>query len=358
MARVVRNGQPRNDLVPSAHVDGNGGVFPKILDLYVPAGSRIADVTYGRGAFWREIPTGRYDLLATDLADGVDCRDLPYDAASVDCVVLDPPYMHSPGGTAHSGRTAMETHYRNNRPNTTGRKYHDAVIDLYVEAGDEAYRVLRPRGVLIVKCQDEVCSNRQRLSHMEIAQRYGERGFVIEDLFVVVRTNSPGVSRVVRQVHARKNHSYFLLFWKRGDDAGAWEAPVSAIDLFLEVLKTRTKDDKWTGSALENYRRLGNTTRGSVGEEFVRRYLMAVRHSRHTGRIACRQDRSCRRLQADRSENGVRGRERKVSIQPYPLRPPVRLSALSRSATCRVGIRDLEQGRRSRIQSWQHGADG
>jgi hypothetical protein len=33
-----------------------------------------------------------------------------------------------------------------------------------------------------------------------------------KDLFVVVRTNRPVVSRLLRQVHARKNHSYFLVF--------------------------------------------------------------------------------------------------------------------------------------------------
>ena len=90
---------------------------------------------------------------------------------------------------------------------------------------------------------------------MELVERFVETGFVVEDLFVVVRTNSPGVSRVVRQVHARKNHSYFLVFWKRaGADSRAWEPPMTAVALFVEVLKTKVKDDKWTGSALVDYR--------------------------------------------------------------------------------------------------------
>ena len=56
--------------------------------------------------------------------------------------------------------------------------------------------------MLIVKCQDEVCSNRQRFTHIEIIQAYKSLGFVAEDLFVVVRQNRPGVSRAVQQVHA------------------------------------------------------------------------------------------------------------------------------------------------------------
>ena len=54
---------------------------------------------------------------------------------------------------------------------------------------------------------------------------YGGMGFVAEDLFVVVRKNRPGVSRVVKQIHARKNHSYFLVFWKQGVGAGLWGPP-------------------------------------------------------------------------------------------------------------------------------------
>ena len=55
--RQVRNGEPTNDLVFSAYVDNNADVFPHILNLYVPAGSTVADVTFGKGVFWRNVPT-------------------------------------------------------------------------------------------------------------------------------------------------------------------------------------------------------------------------------------------------------------------------------------------------------------
>ena len=224
--RVVRNGAPTTDLVLSACMEGNEIVFPKVLALYVKPGSVIADVTYGKGVFWRNVHTDRYDLRATDIQDGIDCRDLPYADQEIDCVVLDPPYMHSPGGTAHQSHPPFESHYRNNGSgNQTNSKYHEAVLDLYRDAGQEAHRILRERGVLIVKCQDEVCSNRQRFTHVEIMIAYDEMGFVAEDLFVVVRKNRPGVSRSVRQVHARKNHSYFLVFWKKGSEGGLWNPP-------------------------------------------------------------------------------------------------------------------------------------
>ena len=224
--RRVQNGEATNDLVFSASTDGNDGVFPRILDLYVTSGSVVADVTFGKGVFWRRVPGDKYKVLATDIQNGIDCRKLPYDDGEIDCVVFDPPYMHSPGGTAHDVHTPFEEHYRNNGTgNRTSSKYHEAVLDLYRDGGREAHRILRERGVLIVKCQDEVCSNRQRFTHVEIMQAYEKIGFIPEDLFVVMRNNRPGVSRAVQQVHARKNHSYFLVFWKQDGTRRRWEPP-------------------------------------------------------------------------------------------------------------------------------------
>lgn len=224
--RVVSNGKPTNDLIHSAYVGGNQDIFPQLLQLYVSPGDIVADVTFGKGVFWRHIPEGMYDLRPTDIESGVDCRMLPYSNNSIDCVVLDPPYMHSPGGTTHNNQDSFESYYRNNGSgNKTGLKYHDAVLSLYVDSGAEAYRVLRDRGVLIVKCQDEVCSNRQRLTHVEIIEAYQNLGYITEDLFVVVRQNRPGVSRVIQQVHARKNHSYFLVFWKNTAGKSIWTPP-------------------------------------------------------------------------------------------------------------------------------------
>ncbi len=226
--RKAPEGVATNELLHSAHVGTNDELFPQILSLYVAPGSLVADVTYGRGVFWKAVPKDRYRLLATDLAMGVDCRELPYEDASVDCVVLDPPYMHTPGGTAHVGHQNYENYYKNNG-STNGHvlKYHEAVLDLYFKAGKEAWRVLGMNGIFIVKCQDEVCANQQRLTHVELINEYSALGFVCEDLFVLVRNNRPGVSRVLKQVHARKNHSYFLVF-RKPKGKTRWLGPKSA----------------------------------------------------------------------------------------------------------------------------------
>jgi hypothetical protein len=218
-------GRPTNELVFTAYQGRNDEVFPHVISLYLAPGSTVADVTYGRGVFWRQVPKGRYRLLPTDLASGVDCRKLPYGTGTIDGVVLDPPYMHTPGGTAHVNHQSYEGYYRNNQAgNGTGKKYHEAVLDLYFHAGREACRALRSEGIFIVKCQDEVCANQQRLTHVEIINAYAGLGLVCEDLFVVVRRGRPGVSRVLVQAHARKNHSYFLVF-RKSPTRARWKPP-------------------------------------------------------------------------------------------------------------------------------------
>lgn len=220
MKTRVQGGVATSDVLLSAHAGGNAALFPHILSLHVPTGSTVADVTHGGGVFWREVPDGLYNLRATDIADGIDCRALPYADGSIDCVVLDPPYMEGffrrtttkAGGGTHA---AFRTFYSNGDEKPGAAKYHAAVTDLYFGACREASRVLRNRGILIVKCQDEVSAGKQWLTHVEIINECARLGFYCKDLFVVVRKNRPGVSRMLKQVHARKNHSYFLIFTKQ-----------------------------------------------------------------------------------------------------------------------------------------------
>lgn len=219
----VQGGKTTTELILSAYVEGNEFVFPRILHLHVPLGATVADVTYGKGVFWKNVAKDAYKLLATDIMTGVDCRSLPYTDESIDCEVLDPPYAEGffrrsetqKGALTGSHEAFWERYGNHKRPVISeGPKYYDVVLDLYFKAGQEAKRVLREGGVFIVKCQDQVSANKQRLLHVDLINYYESLGFYTKDLFVVVRSNKPCVSRLVAQVHARKNHSYFLVFVK------------------------------------------------------------------------------------------------------------------------------------------------
>lgn len=221
LSRRQQSGIATAGLLHSAHRGGNAALFAQVLDLHVPPGALVADVTYGRGVFWRDVPPGRWRVLPSDLATGTDCRALPYADASLDALVLDPPYMEGLLRTKAETRAGQGSHaalrgfYGAGAGVDPGAgRWHGAVVALYLDAGREARRVLRDHGILIVKCQDEVSANRQELTHVQILNGFADLGFYARDLFVLVRANRPAVARLLRQVHARKNHSYLLVLQK------------------------------------------------------------------------------------------------------------------------------------------------
>lgn len=221
----------QQQLVYSAKIGQNADLFPEVLGLHVPAGSKIADVTFGKGVFWSNVDLHNYELFASDITpkqhptievSAIDCTDLPYGDKSLDCIVFDPPYMeglfrrnksHLAGEGSHK---AFRINYSDGNAQKHGApKWHDAVTDLYCRAGREAVRVLKTKGIYIVKCQDEVSANTQRLTHVEIISAFESLGFYTKDLFILMRTNKPIIAGLKRQEHARKNHSYFLVFIKQ-----------------------------------------------------------------------------------------------------------------------------------------------
>ncbi len=50
-------------------------------------------------------------------------------------------------------------------------------------------------------------------------------------------------------------------------------ADVDPLAMMASIIRERTPRSIWTNSPLEGYRRLGNTNRGQIGEDFLERYL-------------------------------------------------------------------------------------
>lgn len=191
------------NVVVSAYVGKNDILVAEAARLFIPDGAVVADVTYGKGGFWKRIDTARFELRPTDLMTGVDFRALPYEADSIDVLVLDPPYIYNPKATV---KESISGSYQINgsQPNFATT---DAVIDMYEDGMREAARVLRPDGILMLKCQDGIESGKPRWNHITLAHIGTSLGFVIRDLFVLVQPSRPTI-RWPHQLHARKNHSY------------------------------------------------------------------------------------------------------------------------------------------------------
>jgi len=209
------------ELIYSARTGGNAPVFEDILRLHVPWGANGCDVTYGQGTFWSATARAHVGKLCeSDLTGGVCLSELPYADASMDFHILDPPYMcgfyrpkaSQKAQTNHSDFADRYGHH--NGTDYRGRYYHAAVTAIYRDGLREGWRVLRRGGIQITKCADEVSSHKQHLTHCDVVNFASHLGFVVLDLFVVVRADKPHGRLIQNQEHARKNHSYFLVFRK------------------------------------------------------------------------------------------------------------------------------------------------
>jgi hypothetical protein len=193
-------------IVLTSYQCNNAFLMAKVASLYLRRGDRIADVTYGKGIFWKQLDLTQYDFHPSDRLTvpehRYDFRSLPYRSGDFDVHVFDPPYTHDP---------SSRLDYRNHE--TTKGFSHDAIIQLYRDGMFEGHRILRPGGLMLVKCKDEIERGRQRMSHIEIHDiAVTELGMVVEDLFVLSQKHP--LIRFGRPRHARKNHSYLWLFTK------------------------------------------------------------------------------------------------------------------------------------------------
>jgi len=196
-------------MIYSSVCGNNDLLINQVVEFYVRAGSKIADVTYGKGVFWRKVNLKDYIFHPSDILTcpktPYDFRALPYKDEAYDVVVFDPPYVHNPG------QLIVDANYKNR--DTTRGMYHDDILDLYASGMREAWRVLKQGGQLWVKCKDELESSTQRWSHIELFLIALELGFYAKDLFVLTQTHNPIVQFKTQQ-HSRKNHSYLWVFEK------------------------------------------------------------------------------------------------------------------------------------------------
>ena len=179
----------------------NADLIKEVARLYAPEPkTRIADVTYGRGTFWKRTP--HLNVTGSDLTTvperPYDFRSLPYEDKSFDIVVLDPPYLVWPG------KHMSDDRYQNAQT-TTGFTYDD-IRTLYRDGIKEASRVANSQ--IWVKCKDAVSAGSQRWLHVHIMQDAEALGLKGRDLFVLDATNRIPASQWSTQHHARKPMSY------------------------------------------------------------------------------------------------------------------------------------------------------
>lgn len=173
------------------------------------------DPTSGRQIWWK---LWRPRLLVThDIAiDGVDWRKLPEDNNTFDAIAWDPTYV-SAGGRKTT--TIPEFHQRFGMTDAPATP---ALLQKMINDGfPEMRRVLKRKGILLVKCQDYISSGKLWNGTLKTQLAAMAEGFVLIDKFEHIsktsrpqpeRTRADGKESV--QVHARRNMSTLLVLQK------------------------------------------------------------------------------------------------------------------------------------------------
>lgn len=189
-------------------------IIKNILSLHVPNQKIDCDPTYSIGNFYKnsgiEQPTYKFDIQpqSSEVKYG-DCRDLPLQDSSIQCIMFDPPFLATTGPSLNK----KEGNVINKRFGVYANE--QELHRFYKDSLSEFYRILSDNGILIVKCQDKISSSIQYMSHVFIINEAEKIGFYTKDLFILLaKARIVADWQAKNQKHARKYHSYFIVFQK------------------------------------------------------------------------------------------------------------------------------------------------
>lgn len=185
-------------------------IIKNIIKLYAQQGIEL-DPTYSKGVFYKNMPDyeplEKFDLYPqTDDTLQANANNLPHLDGQITSIMFDPPFIVGHTKDKPTGIIGERFH---------GFRYITDLWQWYDECLKEFYRILSKGGVLVFKCQDTVSSGKQCLSHVHIINEAEKLGFVCEDIFVLLAKNRIIGHNHSIQKHARKFHSYFLVFIKK-----------------------------------------------------------------------------------------------------------------------------------------------
>lgn len=194
-------------------------IINDILALHSSNNQIDLDVTYSKGVFYKNgvvnQPTYKTDLYPqTEDTIQSSSTDLPFEDNVFETVMFDPPFVIA-------GKTYKENEDANSSiiakrfsayENYTELKHH------YSATLKELYRVLKNKGIVIMKLQNTISSGKQHMTHYFTVNEALRHGFYVKDEFVLLsksKITSFG-GRWKTQQHAMKYHSFFLVLQKNG----------------------------------------------------------------------------------------------------------------------------------------------
>lgn len=206
------------EVVRSLYFDQNE-ILNGILQLYCPNGFEC-DMTYGNGSFWKNIEKPKYCYDIDPQCESVvnACSELlPHDSESLQNVVFDPPFLtYVKNGRGHKdGKVAMSSRFG-------GYWNYEELEEHYRHSISEAHRVLKPKGIMVFKCQDIIHNHKMHCTHQNVINWAEWEGFRLRDLFILAAKHRMPSPQKGTQKHARVWHSYFLVLEKQNSRKITW----------------------------------------------------------------------------------------------------------------------------------------
>lgn len=194
----------------SSVCDRQDDILNNILRLYVKSGVFNCDVTYSTGGFYKHIPQ---PLLKFDKYPQLnEVRPLTeaynIENNSLHSIVMDLPFIIRNGDD--SSLSSCKIAKRFNFFESTEELYHinDEMLKL-------CHSKLSPRGILVVKTMDVIFAGKQHWMANYVMNKCFSLRMEMIDMFILIVKSKLLRSDGCIQHHARKFHSYFLVFRKK-----------------------------------------------------------------------------------------------------------------------------------------------
>ena len=173
---------------------------------------RILDATVNGGRFWhgRTHPVVGMDIEAKHHPDLVGNNTaMPYQDKVFDVVVYDPPHIPNQGKDK-----SKDFNIRFGLVLRSSKENGYSFSHTYPPFLREAYRVLKPEGILLCKISDYVHDHRYQWAHVDLVHAADGIGFCPCDCIIKVRKGPIIDPKWKTAHHTRRQHSYWLVFRK------------------------------------------------------------------------------------------------------------------------------------------------